>query len=426
VTTSVGYGADANLIEQAAGLFIQHMRRDGKMSKLRGKMPKESEAVSGERMQTSASMPIVQTIDLGKGIGDEVEFNFLQPIGAYPIMGSNIAQGRGSSLHIIKERMRVNQARFPIDTGDAMSRIRSPVDLVRFARPAALELMNRYVDDSTLVHMAGARGFHNTLEWGVPLASHPDFASIMVNPVTAPTKNRHFVVDGDAIIGVTANGGDLTTTTGSVMDIGVMDAIRNVMDNMSLPPPPVVIEGDVAAKDEPLRLMLMGPSVYNKFAADSAYRSYQAAAMSRARTAKEHPLFLGEVALWNGFLIMKTPKAIRFYAGDEIKYCASLTSETESSVLVPASFGTTYAVERSLILGGQGVAEAMARHPDYNGPIFWGTEEYDFKDKKELMIGAVRALRKVRWKINTGAGEHWTDHGIIAIDSVVPITGARN
>jgi N4-gp56 family major capsid protein len=423
MTTSVQYGADTNLIKQAQGLFIQHMHRPGKLAKMRGKMPQEADA---ERSQTSTSMPIVQTIDLGKGIGDEVEFNFVQPIGAYPIMGSKIAQGKGTSLKLVKERMRVNQARFPVDTGDAMSRIRSPVDMVKLARPAAKDLMDRYVDHSALVHLAGARGFHNTLEWGVPLAAHADFTDIMVNPVQAPTKNRHFVVDGDVVIGATANARDLLITTASVLDIGIVDAMRSVLDNMDLPPPPVVIEGDQAASDEPLRLWMMGPGQYNTFAADASYRAYQAAAMARARTAGEHPLFLGEVAIWNGFLIMKMPRPIRFYAADPMKVCASLLTETETDLLIPANFSTTYCVERGLILGGECLAEAMARHPDYPGPIFWGDEVSDFKDKRELMIGCVRALKKIRWKIDTGAGEHWTDNGIIVVDSAVPITSARN
>lgn len=427
MATAVPYGASTNLLEQSDVLFVQHMRRPGKLAAMRGKMPKPAKGIAqSDSYQTSRDMPIVQATDLGKSVGDEVQFFFMQPMGAYPSMGSERAVGTGTPMRLTSQKLRVDQARITVDTGDAMSQIRSPIDLVQFAHPEALKMMARYADNSAMVHMAGARGFHNTLEWGIPLASDPRFAKIMVNAVQAPTKNRHWVVNGDALIPVTSNAGELTTTSLSVLDIGIFDDIRNLVDNMALPPPPVIIEGDRAATDSPLRLMLLGPSSYNSFAKDPAYRSYLAAANTRASKAADHPLFLGDVALWNGFVVMKQALPIRFYAGDVIKYCASYTSETESEVTVPASFGTSFAVERNLILGGQALAEAMARHPDYNGPIFWGEEKSDFGDKRELMIGRVGAAKKVRWLVNNGTEEQYTDHGIIAIDAVVPLTGERN
>ena len=425
--TSVGYGADTNLIKQAEGLFVQHMQRNGKLAKLSGPIPKgEASAANTIRRQTTADMPIVKVTDLGKSMGDEVEFNLVQPVGAYPIMGSEIAEGKGTSVKITETKLRVNQARFPIDIGDSMSKIRSPVEIARLARPIAQSLLDRYVDQSYLVHLAGARGFHDNIEWVIPTASHAKFANIMVNTVKAPTKNRHLVADGDAITGVIANSSDLTITTGDVLDMGVIDALRAHMDQMALPPPPVRIPGDVQSEDDPLRVLMMSPAAYNTFASDPAYRSYQASAMARARTAKDHPLFMGDAALWNGFLIMKMPRPIRFYAGDAIKYCASDTSETESTLLVPSNFSTTHAVDRSLILGGQALAEAMASHPDYGVPVFWSEKEFDHGDKREMLIGVIRAASKIRWEIETGNGKKWTDHGVIAVDSAVPITGARS
>ena len=426
MSTSVGYGADSNMVKQAEGLFVQHMNRNGKLAKMSGPMPKgESSATNTIRRQTTSDMPIVKCTDLSKSMGDEVEFHLVQPVGAYPIMGSAIAEGKGTSIKITESRLRVNQARFPIDLGDAMSKIRSPVELAKLGRPVAQSLLDRYVDQSYLVHMAGARGFHNNIEWVLPLASDARFDSIMVNTVKAPSKNRHYVADGDAVTGVVANSGDVTITTADVLDMGVIDALRSALDQMALPPPIVRIPGDVQADDDPLRLLLLSPAAYNSFASDSSFRSYQASAMARARTAKEHPLFMGDAAIWNGFVIMKMARPIRFYAGDAIKYCASATSETESSLLVPSNFSTTHAVDRSLILGGQALAEAMASHPDYGVPVFWNEEKFDHGDKRELLIGVIRAASKIRWEIETGNGKAWTDHGVIAVDSAVPIPGAR-
>ena len=82
------------------------------------------------------------------------------------------------------------------------------------------------------------------------------------------------------------------------------------------------------------------------------------------------------------------PKPIRFYSGDSLRWCASLTSETETATdLVPASFGSSYAVDRALLLGGQ----ALARRGGTRSracPYFW-SEGLDHGDKLELLVGAI-------------------------------------
>ena len=123
---------------------------------------------------------------------------------------------------------------------------------------------------------------------------------------------------------------------------------------------------------------------------------------------------------------MKMNKPIRFYAGDTIKYCASHTSEAESSVVVPASFGDNFAVDRSLILGGQAVAEAMASAGAKSGiPFFWSEKELDHGDKWELLIGAIRGVSKIRFDVDRGDGNQFTDYGVVAVDTAVPVIGRR-
>ena len=412
----------------AAGLFAQAMQRNSTMGRLSGPMPK-GEARAGEvvRKQTSTDLPIVKTVDLSRGKGDEVEFQFLQPVGAYPIMGSETAEGKGTGLSYDTARVRVNQARFPVDLGDTMTAIRSPVDFRRLGRPVAQSLMDSYMDQSLLVHMAGARGFHDNIEWRIPVASHAKFASMAVNPVKAPTKNRHFIADGtNGVIPLAVSGGNVDIATTDVLSMDVVDAIRTTMESIALPPPAVKIPGDVVAEDSPLRVLLVSPAQYHSFAQDPNFRQFQANALARASKAKQHPLFLGECGLWNGVLIMKMPKPIRFYAGDAISYCTSETSETEATALVPAGFGTTHAVDRAILLGGQAIAQAFAASGHGGMPFFWKEKEFDHDDKMELLIGAIQGISKVRWLVDQGNGvKHYTDHGIVAIDTAVPIIGAR-
>ena len=412
----------------AAGLFAQSMQRNSTMGRLSGPMPK-GEAGAGEvvRKQTSTDLPIVKTMDLSRGKGDEVEFQFLQPVGAYPIMGSETAEGKGTGLSYDTARVRVNQARFPVDLGDTMTSIRSAVDFRRLGRPVAQSLMDSYMDQSLLVHMAGARGFHDNIEWRIPVAANPKFAAMAVNPVKAPTKNRHFIADGtNGIIPFALSGADVDIATTDVLSMDVVDAIRTTMESIALPPPAVKIPGDVVAEDSPLRVLLVSPAQYHSFAQDPNFRQFQANALARASKAKQHPLFLGECGLWNGVLIMKMPKPIRFYAGDAISYCTSHTTETEATATVPASFGTTHAIDRAILLGGQAIAQAFAASGHGGMPFFWKDKEFDHDDKMELLIGAIQGISKVRWLVDQGNGvKHYTDHGIVAIDTAVPIIAAR-
>ncbi len=424
--THARYGDSTNMVQQAVGLFATHMQRNSTIARLTGAMPKGTAGAEATlRKQTTQHMPIVTCQDLSKGKGDEVTFHLLNPVGAKPIMGSAYAEGRGTGLSISGSKLRVDQARFPLDLGDAMTGIRSPVDFRNIGRPVAQSLMDRYVDQTLLVHMAGARGYHNNIEWVVPTDADADFARIMVNTVKAPTKNRHFIADGGSIKPFAVSSGEIDLATTEVMKMDVVDAIRTTLEQIALPPPQVKFEGDKAADDSPLRVLLVSPAQYSTFATDSSFRSLQASSMARANQANQHPLFLGEAGLWNGILIVKMPKPIRFYAGDTIKYCASATSETESSCVVPAGFGTTFAVDRAILLGGQAVAQALAAAEMSGVPFFWSEKELDHGDKVELLLGAIRGVSKVRFEVDTGAGKEFTDYGTIAIDTAVPIIGAR-
>ncbi|MEG2568904.1 MAG: N4-gp56 family major capsid protein, partial [Acinetobacter sp.] len=391
---------------------------------LSGKMPAgEAGAEATLRKQTTSHMPIVRVQDLGKGKGDEVTFNLLNPVGGYPIMGSAYAEGRGVGMSLSEDKLRVNQARFPIDLGNIMSQIRSPADLRKLGKPLAQSQMDAYCDQSLLVHMAGARGYHDNIEWRVPTDTHANFNEIMVNKVKAPTKNRHFFADGAGISSVRVNAGEAAFATTDMFTMDTVDSMKTFLDEMALPPPIVKFEGDVAAEDSPLRVWLVSPSQYNKFSAQPGFRAFQGAALVRAGQAKQHPLFLGEVGLWNGFLIRKMPRPIRFYAGDTIKYCADFTSETESGIKVPASFGEKFAVDRSIILGGQAVAEALAASDKSGVPFFWSEKEMDHGDKWELLIGSIRGVSKIRFDVNTGTRQEFTDYGVTVVDTAVACQG---
>lgn len=425
-STTIPYGSPQAITLQSAGLFAANMQRNTTMNRLTGKFPQQASAEATIRRQSANEMPIVRCMDLQKMAGDEITFDLINPMGGVPIMGSEYAEGRGQSMSFNQDRLRINQARYPISAGDTMTQQRTPHELRKLARALGQNYMDRFADQSILVHMAGARGFHNNIEWAVPLASHVKFAEIMVNPIKAPSKNRHFMSTGSGIEPVKAAGNEITLASTDVLNADVVDGIRTYIDSMPLPPPPVVFEGDKAATDSPLRVLLVSSEQYTSFVQSTNFRSLQANAMARSQQAGMNPLFMGEAGLWNGILIVKMPKPIRFYSGDSLRWCASYTSETETSTdLVPAAFAASgHAVDRAILLGGQALAEAWGKHVKTGNPYFWSEKELDHGDKLEVLVGAINGRSKIRFAIDHGDGQKQiTDYGVMVIDTVVKLAG---
>lgn len=422
--TNIPYGSPQAIVLQSVGLFAANMQRNTTMNRLTGKFPQQADAESNLRQQTSNQMPIVRCMDLRKMAGDEITFDLINPMGGKPIMGSRNAEGLGRSMSFSQDRLRINQARYPISAGDTMTQQRTPHELRSLARTLGESYMARLADQQILVHLAGARGFHNNVEWAVPLRADADFAEIMVNEVQAPTRNRHWMSTGSGIEKIVAAANEITIATTDVMNADVVDGIRTVIDSMPLPPPPVIFEGDKMASDSPLRVLLVSAEQYTSFVQSTGFRTLQANAMARSAQAGNNPVFTGDAGLWNGILIVKMPKPIRFYAGDSLRWCASTTSETETTTdLVPAAFGANFAVDRAILLGGQALAEAWGKHNKTGAPFFWSEKELDHGDKLEVLVGAINGRSKIRFLLDHGTESQYTDYGVIAIDTAVRIAG---
>jgi N4-gp56 family major capsid protein len=422
MTTNIANGADQAQVLQAVGLFTANMQRPTNMNRLSGEFPDQTKAESNLRNQTSIEVPIVRCKDLAKTPGDEITFDFVNPTGGKPIMGSRMAQGRGVSMVFDQDRLRIDQSRYVVSGGNKMSQKRTKHQLRKLALANSFGFMDRCQDQRALIHMAGSRGFHDTVEWAVPLASDPDFADIMVNAVLAPTNNRHYLAAGNYIEKFNASGSEVGITTTDVLNMGVVDSIASLLDEMPLAPGACKFKGDVMASDSPIRILLVSSAQYSAFATQATFRTLQAQAYQRASAAGNLALFRGDVGLWNGVMIVKMPKPIRFYAGNAINWCATASSETETTTdLVPASFTAgTYAVDRMLLLGAQALAEGYGSNATSGVPFFFEEEETDFKDKLEVMCGLVDGKSKVRFDIDHGPdGVLPTDFGVIAIDTAV-------
>lgn len=422
--TNIPYGSDQSVRIQSVGLFAANMQRKTGINRMAGPMSKQADAEGNIRMVSSNQRPIVRVQDLSSKAGDEVTFDLINPLKCIPIMGGETAVGNGAKMSFSSDRLRVNQARFPVSAGDTMSQQRTPHQLRQLSQVQAKSTLERYSDQACLVHLAGARGFHDNIEWCIPLASDPRFSKVMVNTVRAPTRNRHFISTGSGIEQVAASGNAITIATTDVMNTDVVDGIATWLDGMTLPIPGVVFDNDEQASDSPLRVLMVSAEQYNSFIQSTNFRTLQANAMARGQQAKNNPVFMGDALLWRGILIIKMPKPIRFYSGNPINWCASTTSATETTTdLVPGSFGTTYAVDRAILLGGQALAEGFGKHNKSMGSYFTAEELTDFEDKYEYVVGEIAGRSKIRFLVDHGDSQQYTDNGVAVIDTAVRLAG---
>ena len=420
MSTHIPYGSDQAVKLQSIALFAATMQRETAIGRMAGEFPKQKDAENKLRNQTSSDYPIVRCRDLTKTAGDEVTFDLVNPLQGKPIMGSNYAEGRGEAMSFSQDKLRINQTRKPISAGDTMTQQRTPHQIRALARAQGYGYMARLEDQLNMVHMAGARGFQDNVEWVVPLASDVDFASICINPVKCPTGNRHFMSTATGIETIKAGANEITIATTDIANLDMIDAIRAHLDGMALPPAPCKFKGDKMAADSPLRVLLVSSLQYLSIVKSGNFRTLQATAMARASQSKDLDLFRGEVGLWNGILIVKMPKPIRFFAGNPINWCADIASEAETTTdLVPAAFGTTHAVDRAILLGAQALGEAYGKHRKSGNPYFWSEKELDHGDKLEVLLGMINGKSKIRFDIDHGNSIQPTDNGIIAIDTAV-------
>ena len=421
--TVIPYGSAQAVKVQSAGLFAASMQRQTTLNRLAGKLPQQADAEAVLRRQSGNELPIVRCQDLSKVAGEEITFDLINPIGGKPIMGERYAEGKGDRMDFSQDSLRINQTRKPISAGGKMTQQRTPHQLRSLAQALGHNYMSRLEDQLSLVHLAGARGFSNDIEWAVPLASDPDFTDIVVNTIKAPTRNRHFMSTGSGIEKIVASGNEITIASTDVMNIDLVDALRTKIDSMPLPPPPVRFEGDQMSQDSPMRVLLCSSEQYTSLVRSTNFRTWQANAMARSSMAKQNPLFMGEAGLWNGILIVKMPKPIRFYAGDSLRWCPSTTSSTETATdLVPAAFSTTYAVDRALLLGGQALAQAYGKFRQSQGSYFFSEKELDHGDKLEILLGMIGGTSKIQFLIDHGGtAKEYTDFGVIAVDTAVAI-----
>ncbi|SIQ70993.1 major capsid protein, N4-gp56 family [Aeromonas sp. RU39B] len=396
--------AQANKVLQAA-LFTEAMRANSLVNMLTEEAPKGVKVNGGK--QTSAGAPVVRVTDLAKQAGDEVEMQIFHQLSGRPTMGDRKITGRLESLSQASFSLKINQTRHGVDAGGKMSQKRTKHDLRATARTLLADgYYGRLVDQRAMVQLAGARGDFSAPDIILPLADDPEFSDILINPVTAPTYDRHFF------------GGDATSfgslDSADKFGLGAVDNLALFISEMASPIQPIRMVSDPSG-GEPLYVLYVSPRQWHDFYTSSSAKDWQAMVTAALERSKgwNHPIFKGESAMWRGILIKQYKgMPIRFNQGSTVDVC---TSNSATGVTTQVTAATT--IDRAVLLGGQALANAFGSGAE-GGAFNMHEEKTDHENSTELSISWIGGLEKIRFAGKDGMLQ---DHGVIALDTAVSL-----
>lgn len=424
--TTVPRGSALANKQYSKALTAMAARRPTPMSALTGPISTEDQALRKMKLQSTNDMPVVRVDDLSKAAGDVVQVDCAHVVKLRPIMGDRNAEGMGAALKYSTKDIVLDMATLPVSAGGKMTQQRTAHSMRKNAIVQLARGIPAFRFQRMLALAAGARGKQNDNSWILPLATDSEFADMLVNPIKAPTYNRHWVVDGSTLVQGGAQLASVDTTDG--MKLSHVDEFAAIFDEMSIKMQPIQIPGDMAAMDDPIKgILMVCPLVYDSLITETGatgIRNYQTNAMQRAAAGKlgDHPLFAPGAILWNGVLVKKMAYAIRFDASDVIPHvtAANRLAATETNVTVAAGLSTTHQVSRSLFLSAQAIASVSGgnRTSEESYSLLENTTNFD--RNLELAGEIMGVEEKLRFSLPNQDGDNEvTDFGVAVIDSVV-------
>lgn len=406
-----------------AALFAKVVAASSLIKNLTGEAPKQSDAEAKLKGQTVPDMPVVRVTDLSKSAGDTVSVDAFDTITGKPIMGDANAEGRGSSLSSSSMDISINNTTKVVDAGGKMAQQRTVHQLRGIAMAQLQGYFPRLHTQAGLVHLAGARGSQTGKDWIVPSASDPDFSSIMINTIKAPTYNRHLVVNGASFTVGGQQLGSIAST--DLMTLAHIDELSVLMSDHNMGLQPVRLSDDPAADDDPIKAVwYMTERQWNNIKTSNSYQTAVQQAWARKSYGTKHPLFSGEPIMWNGILVRKMPKfAIRFAASENTNIITAANRYTATeSVQAVSAITAGYAVERSLVLGAQALAYVFGKNAGSDTGFNWLENLYNFERNLEVGGESMGGMSKLRFTFDDGAGNmEPTDNGVFVVDSAVKL-----
>ncbi len=425
--TSVPRGNGLANKQFSTALSAMAVRAPTPLASLTGPMPSHDDAMRKLKQQTTNDMPVVRVDELSKGPGDVVQVDCAHVVKLRPIMGDTNAEGMGASLKYSSKDVTLDMATLPVSAGGKMTQQRTPHSM----RLNALAQLKRAIPafrwQRSLAFLAGTRGKQDGTDWVLPLATDPEFADMMVNAIKAPTYNRHWVVNGTTL---TQGGAQLASVaTTDVMKLSHVDEFAAIWEEMGVKMAPLMIPGDPAAGDDPIKgVLLVDPLVWDQLMTETTttynLRHFETNAMQRAKYGdlQKHPLFAGTPIMWNGVLVRKMQFAIRHDSADLVAHvtAANRLTATETNVTVAAGLSTTHQVARSVFLGAQALALVSGANKQSEETYSLLETRTNFERNLELAGEIMGTEDKLRWSLPNADGDlEPTDFGVAVIDCVV-------
>lgn len=385
-----------------AALFAAATRTHNLTNMLTGPAPKGTTEIG--KKQTDAGAPIVRVTDLEKQPGQEVSVDLVHRITGKPTMGDKKLEGRADTMTFAHDSIGINQGRHVVDNGGAMfvQTVGQPINTI-----AQSLLKSWYKDldeETTLYHLAGARGSDFNSQLIVPVESDPEYAEIMVNKVVAPTFSRHFY-GGDALSLQTVDSSDL-------MSLAVLDNLSLYLQEMANPIKHVRLDGDMAMDENPFFIMFVTPRQWRDLQSQASGKDFNTLvsnAISRSKNFK-HPVFTGEYLMKDNILVRKMNRRVRFNVGAQVAVSQNNANATTSLQTAAVN------IERAVLLGSQAMGVAYGKTKTSSSHFSIREDEKDNGNTKEYTIAYCNGKKALQFRDRDG----WLhDHGRIVIDTAV-------
>lgn len=331
--------------------------------------------------------PVQMLTDLQKKRGDTITFDLCMQLRQPPTEGDNTMAGNEEEIRFFSDALLVNQGRHGVNVGGQMTQQRTVHNLRPIGRTRISDYTSRMWDELYFMYAAGARGIN--ADYIFP-TSYTGFAGNALQPVNPTLDPEHIIYGGAATTKANMIAGDTFDTTLLNKAYARVSTVGG--GSQSIPQiEPCKIEGE----DHYILLM----HIYQDYALRQTtgvggWADVQKTLVMKSGT--NSPLFNGSQGVWNGMILHKHKKVVRFN-----------DYGVGSPGVLPAA--------RAMVLGRQALVCAFAGEGADQKYTYWEDEE----DRGNIYVSgfqSIYGIKKTQFSIDGVA----RDFGIIALDTAIP------
>lgn len=344
--------------------------------------------------------PIQMLTDLKKEAGEVITYELRMSLREQPVYGDANLEGKGEQQRYFTDQVYVDQIGKAVDHGGRMTRQRTKIDLMGNGVDLLGEYFGRLFDELLFIYLSGSRGSNDDYILPIGYTGHAG------NAVEAPEASRYILAAGN-IASIPANTAAMTssdTFNGATLDRLVTRARAQGGGTSGVPRiQPCKVDGD----NQDYYVIVMDhwqDFTLRRDTAVGGWADIQRALVQHSGT--KSPLFDGSTGVWNGAILHKHERAIKFAGSNGVTNYG----------------GGTLNAARALLLGRQAAVVAFAGSGDESNDM-----QFNFSQKKldhgrraESAGYTIVGLKKSRFNVDGTA----RDFAVMACDSIIPGTAA--